>query len=441
MRDAMRRKLSRTEIRKRQREGRWHDGSLPLSAKRVQRLKGEGRYHDALMPGLYLQISATGARSWLLRFELNGRERMMGLGSAAIFNLAQARERAREARRQLADGIDPLQARQAAKAAAKAAAAKALTFREAATRYAVQHEPEWHNDSHRAQFMASLKSYAFPTIGDMDVAAIDVPDVLRVIEPIWPTKTVTASRVRNRIEAVIDWCMIRGHRPRGDNPARWRGHLDQVLPKPRKVAKIVHHAAMPYSAVRAFMGELRERESIAARALEFTILCAARTNEVLGARWDEIDLNAGVWIVPASRMKAGKEHRVPLSPRAIALLHQLPTESGNEHVFIGMKPGAGLAGTVMARLMQRMGHGDVTVHGFRSAFSDWAHEQTAHANHTIELSLAHNVGSEVERAYRRKDMLAKRVRLMNDWARYCSSKPVVRAEGDGDVIVPIGGRR
>jgi integrase len=409
-----------------------------LTAKKVERVKAPGRYRDGLVPGLLLQISDSGARSWVLRFMLHGRERMMGLGPVSAFNLKEARDRARAARQLLADGVDPLDMKHQRQAEAKAAAARVLTFREAAQRYFDQHERKWTNASHREQFLSSLQAYAFPVFGDMDVANIQLADVLRVIEPIWTTKSVTADRTRTRIEAVLDWCVVRGHRPPGTNPAKWKGHLDQVLPPARRVAPVVHHAAIGYAAVPALMAALREQESIAARAVEFLVYVAGRRGEVLGATWAEVDLDAAVWTIPASRMKGKREHRVPLAPAALDLLCALPREDGNPFVFIGPKAGQGLGGQTPARLLQRMGHTGFTVHGFRSAFSDWAHEQTAHANHTIELSLAHNVGSEVERAYRRKDMLAKRVRLMADWAKYCTTAPAART---GDVVVPIGGRK
>jgi integrase len=425
-----RQKLTNREIVKRQREGRYHDGRRPLTAKIVERLKGEGRYKDGLMPGLYLQVSKTDTKSWLLRYELNGQpERWMGLGSATVFSLAEARVRARAARQQLADNIDPLQAKREARTAAKLAAAKKLSFREAATRYAAQNEAKWTNASYRAQFMSSLQADAFPLIGDMDVAAIDTPDVLRVLERIWTTKTASASRLRRRIEWVLDWATVYGHRPRGDNPARWRGHLDQVLPKRRQIAPVTHLKALPYAELPSFMTELRARQSNAARALEFTILTAARTSEVLGARWSEIDLDNQLWIVPSNRMKAGKEHRVPLAPAAIALLRALPHEKGNDRVFVGPATDGGFSDMAMARVLERMRR-DVTVHGFRSTFSDWAHERTAHANHTIELSLAHSPGNQVEKAYRRGDLFDKRRRLMEEWARNCSSP----AQAAADVV-------
>jgi integrase len=280
--------------------------------------------------------------------------------------------------------------------------------------------------------------YAFPVLGDMDVAAIQLADVLRCIEPVWTTKAITADRVRNRVENILDWCVVRGHRPPGTNPARWTGHLDQVLPAVRKVAPRGHFAAIAYSALPGLVNELREQEEIAARALELLILTAARRGEVLGATWDEIDFASATWIVAAHRMKARREHRVPLSDRAVEILKGLPREDGNPFLFIGAKAGEALGNLTLARLLKRMGRDNATVHGMRSAFSDWAHEQTAHSNHTIEISLAHAVGSDVEKAYRRGPMVAKRARLMTDWAKYCATLPVVQASAG---VVPIGGRR
>jgi integrase len=274
----------------------------------------------------------------------------------------------------------------------------------------------------------------------MDVAAIALADVLRAIEPNWTTKTITIDRTRSRIEAVLDWCVVRGHRPPGTNPAKWKGHLDQVLPAVRKVAPRGHHAALPYAQLPAFMVELRGgEEGIAARALEFIILTAARTGEALGAIWNEIDLGAATWTVPAERMKAKRQHMVPLSPAAHDLLRKLPREEGNPHVFIG-STGGHLGDMTLQRLLKRLGRSDITVHGFRSTFSDWSHEQTAHSTHTIEISLAHAVGNDVEKAYRRGPMLQKRVRLMDDWAKFATSPPAARTKG-GAEVVPIGGGR
>lgn len=435
----MRRKLSKSEIKKRLRAGAYHDGTRPLSAKRVQRLKGEGRYHDALVPGLYLQISATGARSWLLRYELHGRERMMGLGSAQYFSLAQARERAREARRQLADGKDPLITKRAEKAAAKLAADRRLTFREAAQQYYTQHLPGWRSVMHAKQWMRSLEVYAFPIIGNMDIADITTADVLRVVQPHWQSRTVSIDRCRNRIESVIAWATVSGYRPLGPNPAAWRNHLDKVLVAVKKVAKVQHHPALPHAEVPTFMQALRLQQGTAARALEFAVLTAARSGEVLGAQWSEIDLGNKVWVVPAERMKREREHVVPLSAQAIALLRDLPHEAGNEHVFIGAKAGAGLSAMAFFRLLRRMGRGDITAHGMRAAFSTFASEETNHAPHTIEVSLAHSIGSQTEQAYKRgTPLFKKRVALMSDWSRFCS-KPVAKAADN--VVTFHGGAR
>jgi integrase len=408
-----------------------------LTAKLIERTTTPGRYRDGDVRGLYLQISARGAKSFVLRYERHGKERMMGLGSAAEFTLKQARERALAARRLLADGIDPLATKRADQQAAKLAEQRKLTFRQAASRYFDQNENKWRNAKHRAQFLTSLSAHVFPTIGDMDVAAIETADVLRALEKgdFWRSKTITADRVRTRIEAVIDWAVVRGHRPTGTNPARWKGHLDQVLPPSRKIAPVAHHKAMPYTEVPAFMAELRAQQGSAARALEYLILTASRSGEVLGAQWSEIDFANGVWTVPGQRMKGGREHRQPLSDAAIALLRSLPRETGNGYVFIGGRADSGLTVMALWLLMERMGlRGTATVHGFRSAFSDWAHERTSHSAHTIEISLAHSVGSETERAYRRTDMVAKRRQLLESWAKFLTTKPLAK---DADVVVPM----
>jgi integrase len=312
-----------------------------LTQRMVDRVTKPGRYRDRNgMPGLLLQVSATGARSWLLRYVLRGTERMLGLGGANVFTLKEARERARAARQLLADGRDPLEAKRTAEAATKAAAAKRLSFEEAAIKYAAQHDKRWNNANHRGQFLSSLRTYAFPVIGDLDVSAVDTALVLKVVEPIWTAKTTTADRVRNRIEGVLDWATVRGHRG-GDNPARWRGHLDQVLPARGDIAKVKHHPALPYAELPAFMAELDRLENIGALALKFTIFTAARTGEVIRATWDEID-NA-TWTIPAQKTKARREHRVPLAPTVIELLQALPREEGNPFVFIGGKASGGLA--------------------------------------------------------------------------------------------------
>jgi integrase len=405
-----------------------------LTAKRIERTTEPGRYRDAEVKGLYLQINPNGAKSWLLRYERAGRERWHGLGPADLVTLKAARERARAKRLLLLDGIDPIEHSKAERAKREAAQARVLTFAEAAEAYHRQHEPKWTNAKHAAQFMVSLRDYAFPHIGRLAVGEITTPDVLRAIEPIWMQKTETASRVRGRIEAVLDWTTVRGHR-QGDNPARWKGHLDQVLPNRGDVAKVEHHPAMPYADVPGFVGALAERPGIAAPALRFLILTAARTREVVGAQWQEVDLAARTWVVPAGRMKGHREHRVPLSDAAVALLKALPTEQGNPHVFLGPRGGGGLSNMGMVALLRRMGRGEYTVHGFRSSFRDWAAERSNFANHIVEMALAHKIGDAVEAAYRRGDLFDKRRQLADAWARFCTAPAAT-----GERVVPIGRR-
>ena len=386
---------------------------MQLTAKRVATLvKRPGRYHDG--HGLILVVVNATNASWQLRYQRNRRERWLGLGPLHTVTLKDARERARAARLQLLDGIDPIDVRRAE----RAKATQVVMFRTAAEAYNALHEPKWRNAKHRKQFLASLACYAYPVLGSMAVSAIDTAAVLRVVEPIWLSKTETANRVRGRIESVLDWATVRGHRS-GDNPARWKGHLAGVLPAPGAVARRSHYPALPWTQVAAFMAELHAREDIPTQALEFTILTAARTAEVVGARWSEFDLEAGTWIIPASRMKSRREHRVPLSPRAVELLSALYREGGNSHVFIGARTGAGLGNMAMPDVLQQMGRNEVTVHGFRSTFRDWAAEATAYPNHVVEQALAHTIGNAVEAAYRRGDLFEKRRHLMNDWAAFC----------------------
>ncbi len=391
---------------------------MALTEKRVAQLKEPGRYGDG--HGLYLQVLSPTNRSWLFRFERAGRERWMGLGALHVFSLKEARERARRVKQLLADGTDPLEARAAERAQRALKSARTITFEAAARQYFDAHERQWRNEKHRAQFLSTLQAYAFPKIGALPVAAIDTGLVLKVIEPIWQDKTETANRVRGRIESVLDWATVRGYRT-GDNPARWRGHLSEVLPAREKIQKTVHHAALPFAELPEFMAALDQREGIAARALELTILTAARTGETIGATWDEIDLKEKSWTVPAGRIKGGREHRVPLSERALEVLRALPREKDNPFVFIGPRKG-GLSNMAMAATLGRMGRNDVTIHGFRSTFRDWAAERTNYPNHVVEMALAHVVGDKVEAAYRRGDLFAKRVRLMAEWAKYATTK-------------------
>jgi integrase len=334
-----------------------------LTAKKVERTKKPGRYRCGLVKGLLLQVTDTGAKSWVLRYELRGRERWMGLGSASEFSLKQARERALAARQLLADRIDPLVGKRAAEEAIRLQEARKLTFAEAAQHYFNQHEAKWRSAKHREQFLSSLAAFAFPVLGGMDVASIDTRDVLRALEPHWTSKAVTADRTRNRIEQVIDWAIVRGHRPPGTNPARWKGHLDQVLPAPHKVAPVEHHAALDHRQLPAFMAELRRQDGTAARALEFLILTAARTAEVTGARWDEIDFDSKTWIIPAQRTKANREHRAPLGSACIELLRKLPRQTGNRFIFIGPRPGSGLSKMSMTYVMRALGQGGKPICG------------------------------------------------------------------------------
>jgi len=394
---------------------------VPLTVKQVAKLTEPGRYRDER--GLYLQVMSPTNRSWLLRFERDGRERWMGLGSAKTFTLEEARERARNARKLLADGIDPLEAKRASRAARALASAKVLTFKQAAERYFEDHSRKWSNPKHRAQFTSTLESYVYPHIGDLPVATLDTALMLKVLEAknggserFWTAVPETASRVRRRIEWVLDWAAVRGYRT-GDNPARWKGHLDQVLPATTELRETKHHPSLPYTDTPLFMAELANREGIGARALEFAILTAARTGEVIGATWGEIDLTTNTWVVPKDRMKARREHRVPLSPAASALLEKLPREG--DFVFPGGRKGTPISNMAMTTVLRRMERAGITVHGFRSTFRDWAAETTGYPNHVVEMALAHVIANKVEAAYRRGDLFEKRRRLMADWARYC----------------------
>lgn len=381
--------------------------------------KPPGRYADG--GGLYLLVKASGARSWVFRFMLNGRGRDIGLGSAAgvgSVSLANARRKADEFRRMVWDGVDPLAERSERQAAVKAQgsakAASQMTFRSAALAYIALNEASWRNPKHRQQWSNTLSSYVFPVVGDLPVAEVDTSHILQIIEPLWLAKPETASRVRGRIETILDSAKARGFRT-GENPARWRGHIAQILP-PRKRLSRGHHKALPYDEVPSLMVALRKRDALAARALEFTILTAARTGEVLGADWSEIDFENAVWTVPKERMKAGVEHRVPLSDRAMEVLRNV-VSLGDGKVFPSER-GHALSGMAMTRLLKRMDI-NVTVHGFRSSFRDWAAERTSYAHEVCEMALAHTIGNKSEAAYRRGNLFEKRRSLMTDWSAYC----------------------
>lgn len=400
---------------------------MALTVKRIATLNEPGRYLD--QHGLYLQVLSPSNRSWLLRYERQGRERWMGLGPLHTVTLADARERARKARLLLLDNIDPIDAKRSTRAAQVLAQAKALTFAEATQLYFDQHSPKWKNAKHAQQFLTTLRDYAFPTIGKLSVGDVDTGLVLKCLEPIWKTKTTTASRLRGRIENVLDWCTVRNYRT-GDNPARW-AHLRHVLPALAQVAKPVHHAALPFTELAGFLEALRARQGVDVRALEFTILTAGRTGEVLGATWSEVDLDQKVWTIPANRMKGGKAHRVPLSAPVVDLLEALPREDGNPFVFIGPKAGSPLSPLAMIKLLARI-HPGITTHGFRSTFMDWCHERTSYSKVEIDMALAHAVGDKVEASYRRGDLFDKRRRLMDEWGRFAGRNTDISAK-----VIPL----
>jgi integrase len=388
--------------------------------------------YQAAGKGLYLSISATGTRSWVFRYVFAGKQREMGLGSLDKVGMADAREKASEARRKLGNGIDPLAERQRQREATQLEAAKQILFDDAASKYIEAHRAGWKNAKHADQWTNTLATYAFPVFGKLPVQDVDITLVLKVLEPIWTTKNETASRLRGRIESVLDWATVRGYR-KGENPARWKGHLDTLLAKPSKIQKVEHHAALPYQEIGGFMAELAKMEGIGARALEFAILTAARSGEVRGATWSEIDQVAGIWTIPAERMKMNREHRVPLSTRALKLLEGMPHIGDSDLVFPGVKKGKPLSDMSLTAVLKRMGRADLTAHGFRSTFRDWAGDVTSYPRELAELCLAHRVGDQTEQAYRRGDGLQKRLRFMSDWAKYCST--VIPPASDN--VVPI----
>lgn len=407
-----------------------------LSALAVSKLKTEGRYAVGGADGLHLRIAGA-SRAWVLRLAVGTRtdakgntvvhRRDIGLGSYPEVSLAEAREKARELRKQVRDGIDPIEERKVTKVRAALEAAKSKTFEECANAYIEANRAGWKNEKHVQQWQNTLATYAFPKIGQLPVAAIDTGLVLNVLQQetgedkaqLWHAKTETASRLRGRLESILDWAAFRGYRE-GENPARWKGHLEHELPARSKVQKVEHHAALPYAELGAFMVELRKREGLSARALEFAILTAARSGEVRGATWAEIDLPGRIWTVPAERMKAGKEHRVPLSDEAVKLLEALPRIVGNPYVFPAPRGGQ-LSDMALTAVLRRMERSGLTQHGFRSTFRDWAGETTAYPREVCEHALAHKLADGVEAAYQRGDLLAKRARLMADWARYCGT--------------------
>lgn len=387
-----------------------------LSALAVKHLTEPGLHFVGGMPGLALQVLPTGGRSWVLRAMIGGKRRDMGLGGYPEVKLADAREAAEIARKQIRNNVDPINARAVGKAALRADAGKSLTFQASALAFIAANEGSWRNAKHRQQWGNSLEAYAYPVIGKMNVRDIELPHILKILEPIWEAKTETATRVRGRVEQVLDWGTVRGYRE-GLNPARWRGHLDKLLAKPKKLAKVKHHAALPWGEIGAFMVKLRDAEGMGARALEFAILTASRSGEVRGAKWDEMDLEAAEWNIPGERMKAAKPHRVPLSDAAVAMLKALPRMAGTDLVFPAPRGGQ-LSDMTLTAVLRRMKL-DVVPHGFRSTFREWAGEASGHSREVIEHALAHQLADKAEAAYQRGSLLPKRVKLMQDWANFC----------------------
>jgi integrase len=400
-----------------------------MTALELKSKTAPGLYFVGGVSGLALQVLPSGGRSWVLRMMIGSKRRDMGLGGFPDVTLAGAREAARAAREKVRQGIDPIEEGRAARSTLKATQAGALTFKQCAEKYMAAHEAGWKNIKHGQQWRNTLENYAIPVMGSLLVRDVGLSHVLEVLEPIWKTKTETASRLRGRIEQVLDWATARNYRD-GQNPARWRGHLDKLLAAPGKVAKVEHHEALPAGDMGAFMLRLRAAEGMGARALEFVILTATRSGEVRGATWAEIDRDAKVWTVPAARMKAGKEHRVPLSDAALALIDKvaaMPRLAGTEYVFQAPRGGV-LSDMTLTAVLRRM-EVPAVPHGFRSTFRDWAGERTTYPNEVCEMALAHAIGSKVEAAYRRGDMFDRRRAMMADWASF-----IAKIEGTAKVI-------
>lgn len=376
--------------------------------------------------GLYLHVQASPsspnmnpsfAASWIYRYSFAGRRRDMGLGSYLDLSLEEARHKATQYRRQILKNIDPIDHKRQQTDIENKSHAKRTTFQQCIDSYLDAHSDAWKNAKHHAQWRSTLETYACPVIGNLNVAQVDAGLVMQILEPIWKTKTETASRLRGRIESILDWATVRGYRE-GDNPARWKGHLDKLLPSPSKIAKVKHFTALPYKEIPPFMQLLREQQGIGAAALEFAILTATRSGEVRGALWSEIDVDERIWVIPGERMKAGREHRIPLSDAAMVIIEKMQQHHVSDYVFPGTKDDRPLSDMSLTAVLRRMERGDLTAHGFRSTFRDWASETTAYPREVCEMALAHTITNKVEAAYRRGDLFDKRMALMNEWARY-----------------------
>lgn len=391
-----------------------------LNSLSIQRAKKPGLHADG--NGLYLQVSRSGTKSWIFRFMLNKKARAMGLGPVDLVSLSEARIKSFECRRLLLEGTDPIEKRRLSRQEKALEAAKVVTFDECAKAYIEAHRSGWKNAKHASQWTNTLDTYASPVIGKLSIQSIDTALVMKVLEPIWREKTETASRLRNRMELVLAWATVRGFRV-GDNPARWQGHLDHLLPKRSDVQRVQHFAALPFSEIGEFMARLRTLDGMASLALEFQILTATRPGEVFGARWSEFNMAEELWIIPPDRMKAKREHRVPLSTRALEILKAAQVHQMNDgFVFSGRSGKKPLSnGAFLALLKKRLGK-SITAHGFRSTFRDWAAERTTFAREVVEMALAHTIKDATEAAYRRGDLILKRRVLMNEWSTFCSSR-------------------
>lgn len=390
---------------------------MNLTIKRIQNEKRKGRYADG--NGLYLQVAHSGAKSWIFRYKRNKKTYEMGLGGIDLYPLIEARQRAIELKKILADGLDPITENNKRKQAQSLNNARQITFANCAQQYIDSHKIAWKNEKHLAQWTNTLDQYIYPFIGELSIADIDTDLIIKCLQPIWTTKTETASRTRGRVERIFDWALARGLRTL-PNPARWKGHLDKLLPSAMKIKRVEHFKAMPLDEMAAFCKRLRNESGTAARALEFTILTAARTNEVLGAKWEELDLDQKTWTIPAERMKANNTHQVPLAPRAIEILLAMRAQRKSEYVFAGRKPNKPLSNMAMLKVLRKMKI-KTTTHGFRSTFRDWAAEKTNFPREVAEAALAHTLGNKVELAYLRTTLFDRRAKMMNLWSKFCAT--------------------
>jgi integrase len=389
-----------------------------LTALAVSRIAKAGYTGDG--GGLYLQVTTPNSKSWIFRYSMHGRRREMGLGPYPAIGLAEARELAAKARALAKSGTDPITARSEAEAERRLSSSRAITFKTGMELFLKTNKAGWRNDKHKAQWSSSLERYAIPTIGKLSIATVGITEITRILEPIWADKVETASRLRGRLERILDWARVRGYRT-GDNPARWRGNLDKILPARRKVSKVRHHAAVPIDELPAVYQRLECSRGVASLALRFIILTAARASEVTGARWDEIDIPGRVWTVPAHRIKSSRVHRVPLSKQAIVLVQQAEDAKCSPLVFPSPIPGKALSLTSLSKALAAAHGGNATTHGFRSTFRDWASERTNFPREVAEMALAHVIGDKVEAAYRRGDLFAKRSAMMERWAEFATS--------------------